>query len=188
MKIQDIEKLYELGFICIPIKDNKAPLFDLNLIKKTHSIENFNNLRPSNHHAIMTGFNDLEVVDIDRVDNIDGILKKLRINITDFEKKVVVKTTRSGGIHLLYQNGKVEGNRRLTNQIDIKGNKGYICMYGSYSDYNHIQYITDLERKTIFDICQNSQATDIETCCNAICDEKVHSEKSVYCKFHASMY
>lgn len=125
--------------------------------------------------GIVTGFEDLEVIDIDLKvfsttseknnfwNEYQSILKDA---IFDFDKKFVIYKTKNAGYHILYKTKRVGGNQkiaRLKNHkeaiIETRGKGGYVFMYPenqiSELSYFEVQYISDADWNTIMKISQS---------------------------------
>jgi hypothetical protein len=92
-----------------------------------------------------TGFNDIEVVDIDlkvlptlkaQTDFWDEYLSFLKDNIADFDDKFVIYKTVNNGYHIIYKCKSLEGNVKVARLkgmkeaiIETKGKGGYCFMY-----------------------------------------------------------
>jgi hypothetical protein len=123
--------------------------------------------------GIVTGFESLEVIDIDTKVFSTQLEKdqfwkeyyqSLKDNIVDFDKKFSVYVTKSGGYHILYKSKRVVGNTKIAKLkghkeaiIETRGNGGYVFVYpGNKLDgtrsYYQIDFITDEDRETIWNI------------------------------------
>src|SRR5690606_19669227 len=96
--------------------------------------------------GIVTGFEDLEVIDIDlkvlstaeeQREFWDEYYHLLKDNILDFEDKVAVYKTKNAGYHLLYKTKRVQGNLKIAKLkghkeaiIESRGTGGYVFTYG----------------------------------------------------------
>lgn len=124
--------------------------------------------------GIVTGFDFLEVIDIDtkvfstqleKDEFWNEYYQTLKDNIVDFEKKFAVYITQSGGFHILYKSKRVVGNSKIAKLkghkeaiIESRGNGGYVFVYpkNKYAElsYFQIQFITDEDRNTLWNISQ----------------------------------
>jgi len=120
--------------------------------------------------AIITGFEDLEVFDIDlkvfstaqeKTEFWNEYLGFLKDNIYDFEEKFVIYKTASAGYHILFKSKRVEGNQKIAKLkghkeavIETRGAKGYVVAYPdnkvSKIGYFDIKYISDEDREILF--------------------------------------
>jgi hypothetical protein len=168
MKYENIKRLITLGYNVIPLNDDKTP-------KKTwkeFQDKPVNTCNESNLYGLITGFNDVECIDIDTKilpskEEKDNFLKSLGDyidnHIEDYKKKIVIKKTMSGGVHFIYKAKNIEGNQKLAKLkgykeaiIETRGLGGYICLYENVFnlDYHQIEYISDDERNIIISICR----------------------------------
>lgn len=128
----------------------------------------------TDNFGIVCGFEDLEVIDIDlkvfstaqeQREFWDEFLGMLKDNIYEFDEKFVIYKTKNAGYHILYKTKRVEGNLKIAKLkghteaiIETRGNGGYVFAYPenkvSTLSYFDIQYITDLDREIIFDVCK----------------------------------
>lgn len=125
--------------------------------------------------GIVTGFEDLEVIDIDtkvfstqneKDEFWSEYYGTLKDNILDFEDKFSLYQTKSGGYHILYKSKRVQGNTKIASLkghkeaiIETRGNGGYVFIYpdkkiGSKS-YFEIDYITDKDRDILWQISKS---------------------------------
>lgn len=125
--------------------------------------------------GIVTGFDDLEVIDVDlkvfsttsEKNNFwNEFLSILKDAIFDFDKKFVIYKTKNAGYHILYKTKRVGGNQKLAKLkdhkeaiIETRGKGGYVFMYpeSKVSDlsYFEVQYISDADWNTIMKISQS---------------------------------
>lgn len=124
---------------------------------------------PTNGLGIITGFEDLEVIDVDlKVFSTakeqrsfwEEFTQNLKDNILDFEDKFVIYKTRNSGFHILYKSKRVEGNLKLAKLkghkeaiVETRGTGGYVFIYPenkvSKKSYFDIQYISDEDRMIV---------------------------------------
>ncbi len=125
--------------------------------------------------GIVTGFEDLEVIDIDLKvfsttseknnfwNEYQSILKDA---IFDFDKKFVIYKTKNAGYHILYKTKRVGGNQKIAKLkdhkeavIETRGLGGYVFMYPenkiSELSYFDVNYITDEDWRTLMKISQS---------------------------------
>ena len=172
MELQKTLKFLEY-FSIITIGDSKVP----NVSWKQQQTEkltaeqfttNFN-LQTTKGFGIVTGFEDLEVIDVDlKVFSTaqeqrafwDEFLQNLKDNILDFDDKIAVYKTKNAGYHLLYKSKRVQGNLKLAKLeghkeavIETRGVGGYVFAYPqnkvSKLDYFNLQYISDQDREVL---------------------------------------
>jgi hypothetical protein len=122
--------------------------------------------------GIITGFEDLEVIDVDlkvfsTVNEMQSFwaeyLNTLKESIYDFENKFVIYKTQSGGYHILYKSKRVDGNKKIASLeghkeavIESRGIGGYVYVYPKNKvgerSYFDINYISDDDRQTLWNI------------------------------------
>jgi hypothetical protein len=122
--------------------------------------------------GIVTGFESLEVIDIDlkvfsttkeMKDFWKEYLTTLRELIYDFDNKFVIYKTKSGGYHILYKSKRVVGNKKIAvlkghtqAVIESRGLGGYVFAYPkskeSLKSYFEIDYISDEDRELVWSI------------------------------------
>ncbi len=124
--------------------------------------------------GIITGYDGLEVVDVDlkvyattkeKQDFWDSFLKLLRQRIYDFDSKIVIYKTQNAGYHLLYRCEEIAGNQALAKTstskalIETRGVGGYVFVYldnkvseGSYFD---IKTISKEDRAILFEVSKS---------------------------------
>lgn len=164
-------------FSVITIGDNKIPN---HLWKECQSkrlteeqfITNFRN-PTTKGIGIVTGFESLEVVDVDtkvfstQLEK-DQFWKEyyqtLKDNILDFDLKFSVYITQSGGYHILYKSKRVVGNTKIAKLkghkealIESRGTGGYVFVYPgkkfeNTKGYFQLQFITDEDRATLWNV------------------------------------
>ncbi len=127
-------------------------------------------IQPTVGFGLVTGFEHLEVLDIDlkvfstakeKIDFWNEFLGYLQDNILDFEDKFTVYKTKKEGYHLLYKTKRVEGNKKLAKLkghkeavIETRGIGGYVFVYPENKvfkkSYFEIDYISDDDREILF--------------------------------------
>jgi hypothetical protein len=120
--------------------------------------------------GIITGFEDLEVIDIDlkvfstakeKTDFWNEYLGYLKDNILDFDDKFVIYKTMNDGYHILYKSKRVDKNTKIAKLkghteaiIETRGKFGYVFIYEnnkvSKNDYLGITYISDQDREILW--------------------------------------
>lgn len=177
-----MEEIQALGFLdhfsLITVGTDKIPNHPWKICQSEKlSKEQFlQNLKKPNTTGIgiVTGFDHLEVIDIDtkvfstqleKDEFWNEYYQTLKDNIVDFEKKFAVYVTKSGGFHILYKSKRVLGNVKIAKIkghkeaiIESRGIGGYVFVYpkNKYAElsYFQIQYITDEDRNTLWNICK----------------------------------
>ena len=165
IEIHYLKKLAENGFSIIPCKENKSPDGVWKKYQEAaRTPEEVESLK-SPKFGIVTGFNNLEVIDIDL--KVFSTLKEqnefwneylgfLKDNIDDFEKKFVIKKTQNKGYHILYRCSKLVGNTKIAKLkghtealIESRGIGGMVIAYQdtlSLINYHQIQEISEEDR------------------------------------------
>ncbi len=179
-KIMDEQKLLKFleYFSVITIGENKIPNFSWKeqQTEKLSEEQFLRQLKTSTTTGvgIVTGFEFLEVIDIDtkvfstqyeKDEFWNEFYQTLKDNIVDFEQKFVVYQTKSGGYHILYKSKRVQGNTKISKLkghkeaiIETRGNGGYVFIYpekkyGKLS-YFDIDFVTDLDREILWSIAK----------------------------------
>jgi hypothetical protein len=183
-------RLLQDGFSLLTVGENKTPNFSWKpnqkqQIAKAEFEKRYNyaggtflkrgdEMKPTVGVGIITGFNNLEVLDIDlkvfknlkqQQDFWNELLAFWKDNIDDFEDKFTIYKTVSGGYHVLYKCEKIEGNKKIAvlegmaeAVIESRGVGGYVFIYDkkvgklSYSD---VQEISIHDRETLWDIARH---------------------------------
>lgn len=120
------------------------------------------------------GYKHVECVDVDLKVFASQIQRKewwaefyglLCDNILDFDKKVVIARTISGGFHLIYKNKNVAKNTKIAKLkdmneaiIETRGIGGQFILYDTFlneKEYHDISYISDEERQIIWEISKS---------------------------------
>jgi len=117
-----LKKLAENGFSVIPCAENKAPIGAWKKYQtEARTAEQIESLT-SPKFGIVTGYNNLEVIDVDckvlfslkeQKEFWDEFLGFLTDNIDEFDKKFVVKKTLNKGYHILYRCKSLRGNTKI---------------------------------------------------------------------------
>lgn len=119
--------------------------------------------------GLITGYNNLEVIDIDlkvfsslqeQNEFWNEYLSFLTDNIDDFDKKFAIYKTKNKGYHILYRCQKTQGNSKIAKLkghnecvIETRGVGGYVVIYDnniSKLSYNDIQEISEEDRDIIW--------------------------------------
>jgi hypothetical protein len=169
MEIHYLKKLAESGFSIIPCKEDKSPFGawkkNQTIARTASEVEQLS----SPKFGIVTGFNNLEVIDIDlkvfsslkeQKEFWDEYLGFLKDNIDDFDKKFVIKKTLNKGFHILYRCSEIVGNTKIAKLkghtealIESRGIGGMVIAYDdtlSTINYHQIQEITPEDRFLIW--------------------------------------
>lgn len=180
-------KLLDSGFSLVTVGKNKIPNFSWKPQQTTpYSKDRFavdynysggkfkkdeTEIEPTTGIGIITGYNGLEVVDIDlkifttlkeQQDFWTEYISFLKDNILDFDDKFVIYRTVNGGYHILYRCQKIEGNLKIAKLkghteavIETRGIGGYVFIYEnqvSKKNYFQVQEISELDRECLFGI------------------------------------
>lgn len=169
MEIHYLKKLAENGFSIIPCADNKAPIGAWKKYQtQARTPEEIQQLN-SPKYGIVTGFNNLEVIDIDcktlatlkeQKEFWEEYLGFLRDNIDDFDKKFVIKKTLNKGYHILYRCKTIKGNTKIAKLkgstealIESRGVGGMVIAYDdslNSLNYHQIKEVTEEERDILW--------------------------------------
>lgn len=189
--LERCNKLLNSGYSLLTVGENKVPNFSwgknqetpLNL-KEFEKRYNYNCeplgdngtiLPKTNNIGFITGYKDLEVIDVDlkvlntakeKRDIWDEYLSYLEDSILDFHDKVVIYKTKSAGYHILYRCKKIGNNKKLAKLkghkealIETRGAGGYVFLYdgNNYNDklYEDVDYISEADRDLIIEISKS---------------------------------
>jgi len=167
-------RLLDEGFSLITVSKDKIPntkwkQYQTSPIDK-ETFKKHYNLSTTDNIGIVTGYQDLECVDIDlkvfstakeKVDFWEEYISFLKDNIFDFDDKFVVYKTMNAGYHIIYKSKRVLGNLKLAKLkghkqqiIETRGVGGYIWFYDGNNTtgktYKDIQYISDEDRDILW--------------------------------------
>lgn len=173
-------------FSLLTVGDNKRPNikwkeFQNKKISVDDFIKNINN-PTTKGLGIITGFEDLEVIDIDtkvfstqiEMDEFwNEYYQTLQDTIIDFKNKFVIYQTKSGGYHILYKSKRVQGNTKVASLkghkeaiIETRGIGGYIFIYPdkkvNEKSYFDVDYISDDDREALWRISKSYNYVDEE--------------------------
>ena len=183
-KLKFLEK-----FSVITVGENKVPNFGwtkqqtekLSIQKLTEQLEYkggrkwndkegvIHEIKPTAGFGLVTGFEDLEVIDIDlkvfstakeQKEFWNEYIQNLQDNILDFDDKFVVYKTKNAGYHIIYKTKRIEGNLKIARLkghkeavIETRGRFGYIFAYPdnkvSKKSYFEVEYISDEDREIL---------------------------------------
>jgi hypothetical protein len=166
-----LKKLVDCGFSIIPVDENKTPIGAWKKYQTEARNKTEIDSLTSPLYGLITGYNDLEVIDIDlkvfatlqeQNDFWNEYLSFLKDNVDDFEKKFVVYKTKNQGYHILYRCKTIAGNTkiaRLQNHkeavIESRGKFGMVVIYEnkiSKLSYSEIQLISERDRDIVWGI------------------------------------
>ncbi len=177
IELTHLNRLIDSGFslICIgegkrpnhPWKDNQTKAFSKEEFAFVYHDPT------TKGYGIVTGFNGLEVVDIDlkilptlqdQQDFWNEFYSLLCDNIADFEEKFVIYKTINNGYHILYRCEQIEGNKKLAKLkghkeaiIETRGTGGYVFIYTkrvSKNGYTAVQEVSLKDREVLLSICR----------------------------------
>jgi len=162
-----LEQLYN-NFSIFPAKADKSPAVKSWIPYRTEKID-FSKLKGHKYFAIVCGFENLEVIDIDNhFKDADKLLKEI-YNDFDFSEFPILKTG-GGGYHIYYKCEKIEGNQKLAQRLNDKGRPetlietrgigGYVIGLPSpgyeviQGDLDKLPLITAEQRSDILGVCR----------------------------------
>jgi hypothetical protein len=175
--LQKINKLIDSNYSIIPIGDNKVPIGKWkDRQTQPYTKDEFEPLyNRCKGFGIVTGYNNVEVIDIDlkvlkslkeQQDFWNEYIELLKSNIADFDDKFVIYKTINNGYHILYKCEEIEGNKKLAKLkgmteaiIETRGVGGYVYVYENQVSklaYHEIKEISILERQILIEICKMS--------------------------------
>ena len=176
-ELSKCNRLLDDGFSLITVSSNKVPNirwkeYQTTPMKKD-TFENFYNLPTSNGVGIITGYGNLEVIDVDlkvlvtfkeREEFWLEFIGLLKDNIEDFEKKFVIVKTRNYGYHILYKSENIVGNFKIAKLqghseaiIESRGRGGYVWIYDQFvqgNSYSDITNVSEEDRSCLWTICK----------------------------------
>mgnify|MGYP003644269350 CR=1 FL=1 len=176
-----LKNLVKKGFSIIPCDEKKCPIGSWKKYQTTPMTEKQVESLDSPLYGIVTGYNNIEVVDVDlkvfsslkeQTEFWNEYLSFLKDNIDDFDKKFVIAKTKNAGYHILYRCKEIEGNKkiaRLENHveaiIETRGIGGMVIVYDNFvselSSYAKIQEIS-IEDRFILMSCSKTYNFIIE--------------------------
>lgn len=164
-----LKKLAENGFSIIPCKDTKAPEGAWKQYQTTARTPEQVEILNASKYGIVTGYNDLEVIDVDlkvfatlkeQKEFWDEYIGFLSDNIDDFDKKFVIKKTLNKGFHILYRCKTIVGNTKIAKLkghtealIESRGIGGMVIAYVdtlSKINYHEIKEISEEDRDILW--------------------------------------
>jgi len=184
IELFEINKLINKGFSLITADKNKRPLNSWKDAQTTATdVDTFKSQFLSKGSegvcGIVTGFNDLEVMDVDlkvfstaqeKKEWFGEYISFLQDNIMDFDDKFVIYKTKNEGYHILYKTKRVEGNLKVAKLkghsqqvLETRGTGGYVVLYAnSYNkrSYLDIDYISDSDREILFAVSRSYNFID----------------------------
>ena len=193
--ISRCNKLLDDGFSLITVGESKRPNFSWKkCMTKAYSKSDFekvygydggktwvdkstgeiNEIPPSLGVGIVTGYNMLEVIDIDlkvlptlkdQQDFWNEYTMYLRESIDDFDSKFVIYKTVNNGYHIIYKCVKQDKNTKIAKLqgikeaiIESRGIGGYVWIYDnqvSKNGYDNVKEISEKDRALLWEISRS---------------------------------
>lgn len=169
-------RLIEDGFSLMPVKADKVPMMKWDGLQKNPlTKETFEQqYNRAEGIGIITGFDYLEVIDVDlkvfstaqeKKQTWEDLISLWRDNIFDFDEKFVVYKTKNEGFHIIYKSKRITGNSKIAKAkghkealIESRGSKGYIFIYDGNSindkTYSDVQFISDEDHEILWECCK----------------------------------
>ena len=166
-----LKKLVDCGFSIIPVDENKCPIGAWKKYQTSQRSKDEIDLLNSPLYGLITGYNNLEVIDVDlkvfatlqeQNDFWNEYIAFLKDNIDDFDLKFVIYKTKRQGYHILYRCLKIQGNTKIARLkehkeavIESRGNGGMVVIYEnkiSKLSYAEIQEISERDRDIVWSI------------------------------------
>lgn len=203
--------LLDNGFSLVCVGENKVPNFAWKTLqnvpytkekfKKDYEYsggilkKNGEEITPTKGIGIITGFNNLEVMDIDlkvltslkeQQDFWKEYTDFLKDNIDDFEDKFVIYKTVNNGYHILYRCAVIGGNEKVAKLkghteyiLETRGIGGYVFIYDnqvSKKSYKELTEISIADREVLFSCSRFYNYVDEETEPQTYIEEKKKTE------------
>ena len=166
-----LKKLVDCGFSIIPVDENKCPIGSWKKYQTEARTKDEIDGLNSPLYGLITGYNNLEVIDIDlkvfstlQEQNVfwNEYISFLKDNIDDFDLKFVIYKTKRQGYHILYRCEKIQGNTKIARLkehkeaiIESRGIGGMVVIYEnkiSKLSYSEIQTISERDRDIVWSI------------------------------------
>lgn len=185
IELSKLNNFLDKGFSVLFADEQKRPVCQWKKLQeqaytKDEIAKAYQNKR--NHLAgLITGYNYLEVIDIDlkvfaslhdQQDFWNEYLQFLKDNIDDFDKKFVIYKTKNKGYHILYRCKAIAGNSKIAKLqghkecvIESRGIGGYVVIYDdkqSNLDYFDIQEITKEDRSILWDCSKHYNYIEVD--------------------------
>jgi hypothetical protein len=190
IELQKAIKLLDY-FSIITVGENKRPNFPWSTqqhtkLSSTQLTENYHyksgifrqdgtEIEATKNVAFVTGFEDLEVIDVDtkvfstqheKDEFWNEYYQTLKDNIVDFDKKFVIYQSASNGFHIIYKSKRVQGNTKIAKLkghkeaiIETRGIGGVLVAYPEkkYGEKNYFQvdYVSDSDREILWNISKS---------------------------------
>lgn len=169
------QHLIKFGYSILPLKADKTPNITTWTQHQTEApsqaqVLDYTNSVGFANLGLITGYNDLEVIDIDlkifnkqseRDEFWSNYLQELEDNIEGFNNKFTIAKTVNNGYHILYRCKTIQGNQKLAKLKDYKeaiietrGRFGYVVLYAG-NNYENIKEISEQDREILFAISKS---------------------------------
>lgn len=164
-----LQKLSQLGYSIIPVREDKRPLGEWKKYQETPRTEDEILKLNSPLYGLVCGVKGVEVIDVDlkvfgnlkeQQEFWDEYLNLLKDNIDDFDKKFLIKKTKNKGYHIIYRCENPVGNTKIAKLegqqeaiIESRGIGGMVVLYEDSFDgknYHQIDFISDEDRDIIW--------------------------------------
>ena len=173
--LSQANKLIDKGYSLITVDSEKRPntpwkKYQSEQISK-EQLEIQYKMSNTTHLGYVTGFNDIEVIDIDlkifsslkeQQEFWDDYLSFLKDNIDEFDKKFVIYKTMNQGYHIVYRTKVIGGNTKIARLegykeaiIESRGIGGYCILYEnkiSELSYHEVKEIDERDREILWSI------------------------------------
>lgn len=173
--LSQANKLIDKGYSLITVDSEKRPntpwkKYQSEQITK-EQLEIQYKMSNTTHLGYVTGYNDIEVIDIDlkifsslkeQQEFWNEYLSFLKDNIDEFDKKFVIYKTMKQGYHIVYRTKVIGGNTKIARLegykeaiIESRGIGGYCILYeNKISDlsYHEVKYIDERDRDILWSI------------------------------------
>ena len=178
-ELELIKNLIEQGHSLLTANSKKRPLQEWKELQtsaldfETFKTKAYNKLKQGETVGLITGYNNLEVIDIDLKafgDNeeakktwFDCYIGYCKALITDFDDKIVVMQTKNAGYHFIYRTSEGDeprGNTKLAKLqghtqevLETRGKGGYVVLYSDNitgQSYEDIQVISKADRELLW--------------------------------------
>ena len=190
IKLERALALLDSGFSLITVGESKIPNFawkeqqsaPLEKEEFEHRYNYFSGIfskggqeiPPTKNIGIVTGYDYLEVLDIDlkvfstakeKVEFWNEFIAFCRDNIYDFDARFPIYKTQNEGFHILYKTKRVQGNKKIATLkghksaiIETRGVGGYVFVYDGQNvselTYHDTQFISDEDRDILWSIAE----------------------------------
>jgi hypothetical protein len=178
-ELELIKNLIEQGHSLLTANSKKRPLQEWKKLQstaldfETFKTKAYNKLKQGETVGLITGYNNLEVIDIDlkafgddeeaKKNWFDSYIGYCRALIEDFDDKIVVMQTKNAGYHFIYRTSEGDeprGNTKLAKLqghtqevLETRGEGGYVVLYDDNitgQSYEDIQVISKADRELLW--------------------------------------